>query len=104
MGDYYLCEYVSHKALKGPMSSREVAEYIYELDEQIQKMFCNMSRYALAKDGRYPRYPNNKKGNDQLKEDCSKTYYIVSNPKSITMTWEDGKGEVWTIGKDNNEN
>lgn len=67
MGDHYVCDYDSHTALLGPMSSREAVDFILSRgDLAAQAKFCNMSRYALAKEGRYPR---NKRGDAQLSED-----------------------------------
>ncbi len=66
-GDHYVCDYETHTALYGPMTCREAVDFIISQgDLKAQARFCNMSRYALAKEKRYPR---NKRGDEQLRED-----------------------------------
>lgn len=72
---YYLCEYQNHRALKEFETSGEVVDYINK--SEFPYLFCNMSRYALTKEG---LYPNNKLGNMVLQSDVSKKYFIVEFP------------------------
>ena len=66
-GDHYVCDYDSHTALMGPMSSKEAVDFIVSRgDIRAQARFCNMSRYLLTKEGRYPR---TKAGDEQLRRD-----------------------------------
>lgn len=66
-GDHYVCDYETHTALLGPMSSTAAVDFILSQgDRAAQAQYCNMSRYALAREGRYPR---NKQGATQLRRD-----------------------------------
>lgn len=75
---YYLCVYDSHRALKEFKTSKEVMDYINNSSHP--HLFCNMSRYALAKEGLYPK---NKLGNIMLQNNISKKYYITEFPAPI---------------------
>lgn len=81
---YYLCDYTSHRALKEFETSKEVVDYTNA--SEFSHLFCNMSRYMLAKEG---LYPNNKIGNDLLSSDISKKYYIMDeSEKEIKLFYE----------------
>lgn len=69
---YYLCEYQNHRALREFETSKEVVDYIN--NSKYPNLFCNMSRYVLAKEGLYPK---NKIGDIMLKSDVSMKYFIV---------------------------
>lgn len=70
-GDNYVCDYETHTALLGPMSCREAADYIISQgDIKAQSRFCNMSRYKLAKEGRYSR---TNAGDEELRRDVEKS-------------------------------
>ena len=63
----YVCDYETHTALLGPVSSKAAVDFIISQgDLKVQARFCNMSRYALAKEGRYPR---TKAGDEALRKD-----------------------------------
>lgn len=74
MSKHYLCEYESHRALKEFDTSQEVIDYINDCGHPY--LFCHITRYGLAKEGLYPR---NKIGNNLLKSDISKKYFIVES-------------------------
>jgi hypothetical protein len=64
---HYVCDYSTWTALMGPMTRQAVVDFIISRgDLTAQAQFCNMSRYALAKEGRYPR---TKAGDEQLRRD-----------------------------------
>jgi hypothetical protein len=63
--NYYVCDYQTHRVLLGPATEKWVVEWIYKQGVD-QNLYCNMSRYGLAKEG---IYPNTKAGNAQLAHD-----------------------------------
>jgi hypothetical protein len=70
--DYYLCDVRKHKVLRGPMTSDEVVELV---DKQVYpKLFCNMSRHYLAKEGWYPK---GKAGNLSILKDLEAAQHRV---------------------------
>lgn len=66
---YYVCDYRTHRVLLGPWTSAQVVEFINNSSDP--KLYCNMSRYMLAKEG---VYPNNKAGDNLI------ALHIVSGP------------------------
>jgi len=67
---YYVCDYETGKALRGPSSSKEAVSFINS--QPVPDKYCNMSRYMLAKIGIYPR---TQKGNKQLLDDVANSPY-----------------------------
>lgn len=63
--NYYICEYESHTAVDGPHVRASAAARVVDSQHE-PKDFCVMSRYALAKSGKYPL---NKAGNQKLQDD-----------------------------------
>lgn len=75
---YYLCDYQTHRAMKEFILLKDVVNYINE--SNYPELFCSMSRYALAKE---KRYPNTVEGDRLLQEDLSKKYVVAEWPERI---------------------